>query len=354
MATTSLVVSVVGTLITALGFIDANMPEGPDQTKIQYVIANDGANGALSNAGGDLPDVRLFDETGEFLGAKYDPGKCEEGYTTCTTEVNTQEAVTYTLFTGNDDAICIAWTGIAWAGGQKKYGFHPGNWAYSCDQYTDLNSGSWYYAGQAVPGIENVDDVKCAWLDKDGNQPTTAFQVHWPEFDGDKAPIESLDYYCGERPPVEFYTSDDPNTIWRWTQSRRRDNSQLLDNSTAIEVPEAPERESKTHPASARRKQRLGNRFENDPRVIKSHYPKHKATELCDPTKNAAGQSFVSYAEKKFCYMPSKTIYPFCETVEDGPCWSDEDNRVIVQGNNKLSEPVPDLSHISNPIVWGS
>ncbi|KAL4887721.1 hypothetical protein BJY04DRAFT_212746 [Aspergillus karnatakaensis] len=165
---TSLIISVIGTLITTVSFIDSNMPEAPEQAKIQYVIANDGTNGDLTNAGGDLPDIRLFDETGEFLAGTYD-----------------------------SEAAKKAWTGLAWAGGQKKYGFHPGNWAYSCDEYTDYNNGYWYY------GIGTVDDVKCAWLDADGDIPTTAFQVHWPELDGDNADMENFDYYCQERPPVE-------------------------------------------------------------------------------------------------------------------------------------------------------
>jgi hypothetical protein len=136
------IISVIGTGITLLSFLLDNVPDGEDQAKLSYIIANDGAGGDLSNAGGDLPDVRLWDDTGEFLSASYDPGYCGEGVTTCTTDVNTQEAPTYALFTGNNDAICIAWTGLSWAGRQKKYGFHPGNWAHACAQ-TSHNYGIW-------------------------------------------------------------------------------------------------------------------------------------------------------------------------------------------------------------------
>lgn len=131
-------ISVIGTAVTLLSFLTSQIPSGPNEAEISYVIANDGAHGSLTSAGGDMPDVRMWDETAEFLGGHYDPGHCSEGFTTCTTKVNTQEAVTYTLFTGNTDAICIPWTGLSWAGGQKKYGFHPGNWAHAC------NSGAWY------------------------------------------------------------------------------------------------------------------------------------------------------------------------------------------------------------------
>lgn len=159
------VISVIGTLVSVLGIITSNIPETPDKAKVQYIIANDDPNGTgLSNAGGDLPDVRMWDETAEFLGANYDGSNCEEGYTTCTSEVSTQEAVTYTLFSGNDDAICIAWTGISWAGGQKKYGFHPGNWAHGCDAggyRGDKQKGNWsvlFPPSRAVYGTLGINN----------------------------------------------------------------------------------------------------------------------------------------------------------------------------------------------------
>ena len=138
------IISVIGTGITLLSFLLDSVPSGEtEKAKVSYIIANDGANGDLTDAGGDLPDIRHWDETAEFLGATYDPGHCDEGVTTCTTEVNTQQAVTYTLLTGNNNAICIAWTGLSWAGGQQKYGFHPGNWAHACDE-SGYESGYWY------------------------------------------------------------------------------------------------------------------------------------------------------------------------------------------------------------------
>ena len=137
------IISVIGTSVTFLAFILNNVPEPSNKANVRYLIANDGANGDLSNAGGHLPDLRMWDETGEFLGATYDPGYCQEGSTSCVTAVDTPEAVTYTLFTGNDDAICIAWTDLTWAGRQKTYQFHPGNWAHACD-FTRYPTGYWY------------------------------------------------------------------------------------------------------------------------------------------------------------------------------------------------------------------
>ncbi|KAK6212160.1 hypothetical protein QIS74_10114 [Colletotrichum tabaci] len=343
------IISVIGTGITLLSFLLDNVPSGSEQTKLSYIIANDGGGGDLSDAGGNLPDVRLWDETAEFLGANYDGNHCDEGVTTCTTDVNTQEAATYTLFSGNNDAICIAWTGLSWPGGQKKYGFHPGNWAHACD-HTPHNNGYWYYAGTQVPGINYQDDVFCAWVDKDGDIPTTGFQVHWPEFDGDNSPTQSLDYYCREKPPVWFHTESDPGSIWHWTRKRDLFSRNPSIKMSPAEGPQAEKRRQETRQAQG---ERLAKHFEKDPRIVKSYWAKHSATELCNPEMHAAGQSFVSYEEKKFCHMPTKTIYSFCEATENGACWSDADNRVVVRDSRTARLPVPDLSHISETIVWG-
>jgi len=137
------VISVIGTAVSVLSLLLDSIPSDSSKVKVSYYIANDGGPNDLSNAGGDLPDVRHWDETGEFIGGSYDPGYCGEGVTDCTTDVGTNQGATYTLFTGNDDAICIAWTSIAWSGGHTKFAFHPGNWAHACDT-TPYNNGYWY------------------------------------------------------------------------------------------------------------------------------------------------------------------------------------------------------------------
>ena len=147
-------ISVIGTAVTILAFALSEIPDPPGKAQVTYIIANDGTTGPETpgeyseGVGGDLPDVRLFDETAEFLGANYDGSDCPEGYSTCKTDVNTQEVPTYALFSGNDDAICIAWTGIASGGRQQKYGFHPGNWAHACDRIED-RGGYWYVLPKA-------------------------------------------------------------------------------------------------------------------------------------------------------------------------------------------------------------
>ena len=228
-----------------------------------------------------------------------------------------------------------------------------------------------YYAGTSVPGIDyNKETVYCAWVDKDGDMETTGFQVHWPEFDGrDSSTVQDTPYYCESRPPIYFRTDYDPSTVYYWPPNSRLTNNTTEWSESAPAPAPAPspstpacKTPTSTHGGGGgdkgrvhavrqkRQSTRLGKKFDNDPRVIKSFRPNHSAAELCDPDGKAVGQSFVSYAEKMFCYMPTKTLFPFCDVVQEGACWDDATNRVVPKG--RTVQEVPDLRHITKPIVW--
>lgn len=102
------------------------------------------------------------------------------------------------------------------------------------------------------------------------------------------------------------------------------------------------------------RSEKIMRRFEKDPTIVKSYFPKHAATELCDRSLKAAGQSFVSFAERKFCFMPTKTLYDFCEDVEEGACWDEKVNGVVAKNVDISRVVIPDLGHISKVVVWGA
>lgn len=107
------VIGVVSGLMTIFTFLSDNFSYEDEltgsQTTMRIVAGLDGTEG-LSNAGGDYPDVRLFGENGEFLGAEYDPGYVEDGtHYDVTIQQTSEQQPTYALFTGNTDAICIAY-----------------------------------------------------------------------------------------------------------------------------------------------------------------------------------------------------------------------------------------------------
>jgi hypothetical protein len=124
------VVDVIGLLGTALGFVQFgidNFPKKDPDTStataatIRIQVGLD-TKGELDNAGGDYPDVRIFNEGGEFIGSKFDPGNIKNGgFTDLKIDVKGQQP-TYSLFSANNDAICIAYISQTWPDGQQ-YGW---------------------------------------------------------------------------------------------------------------------------------------------------------------------------------------------------------------------------------------
>lgn len=85
----------------------------------------------LQHAGGDLPDVRLWNEVGGFLGISADPGSIQEGTTKdIHIKQSAEQQATYGLITANNDAICIATLSIVWPD-EQKFGW-TGDWAKWC------------------------------------------------------------------------------------------------------------------------------------------------------------------------------------------------------------------------------
>lgn len=113
MAAARAFVEVIGVVSGLLGIVQFGMDNfagGGDSVNSVIKIAVGLDGGGLTNAGGDLPDVRLFNEFGEFLGMSADPGFIVDG---TTGEIKVRhngdlgQQATYTLFSANDNAICI-------------------------------------------------------------------------------------------------------------------------------------------------------------------------------------------------------------------------------------------------------
>ena len=129
------VIGVVGSVLTIFSFLPDNFnteDHTTSETKMRVVAGLDGTGDPpLNNAGGDYPDVRLFNENGGFLGGTYDNGYVSSG---TAYDVTIQQTVgqqpTYALFTGNTDAICIAYIASTWPFG-GKYGW-VGSWGRRC------------------------------------------------------------------------------------------------------------------------------------------------------------------------------------------------------------------------------
>jgi hypothetical protein len=133
------VIGVISGVLTIFSFVQDLFPAtDPAVNKINFRIGLEGSQppgggGQLADAGGEIPDVRCFNEVGTYLNLKTNDGNtCNEGSEACSTEVQTDNACSYSLFSANNDAICIGWMSITFPGGDE-YGSPIGEWAEFCE-----------------------------------------------------------------------------------------------------------------------------------------------------------------------------------------------------------------------------
>lgn len=200
LAALGVIADTVGILSFALDQIPDS--EGPN-VKFNFFIGSDGAhdpndpNGPpLSNAGGNLPDIRVWEENGDFIQIQTnDDNKCGDGEVSCkTTMEDIKVQPTYTLFTANDDAMCIAYATVTFPEDTSRYATTLGAWAKLCSESYDGRGGAWYWSDVYVqPQDGDSFKTECAWIDANGDQPTTGIGIHWPDFDGTEGIPEGTD-----------------------------------------------------------------------------------------------------------------------------------------------------------------
>lgn len=113
------------------GFNEAHTTEGPHSVARVAVALNDFAG---MDADGDGPDIRLWDDYGNFLGMEADPGHIKAGNfkDIHIDQKGSTAQPTYALISANNNAICIAYLLLTWPDNQN-YGW-VGNWGHTCGQ----------------------------------------------------------------------------------------------------------------------------------------------------------------------------------------------------------------------------
>lgn len=210
-----------------------------------------------------------------------DPGSVENG-NLGEVEVEHDNQGVYSLFSANDDAICIAWATTTWSDdrGGNKY-------AVSGD-YGEACGGTWFES-HMYPNSDNEYQPKCFWIDKNGDQPKTGFQVRWPAFSKEQHDENDTDpqRMCND---IDFglREEDDPNSINYYVKKR-------------------------STPFRARRST-IRPEWANSELVI-SDSKHHSAKRLCE-SDSSMGPDFAHTGENLFCDMDAKVLYAFC--TEDG------------------------------------
>jgi hypothetical protein len=329
-------VEVIGIVSGLLGIVQFGMDnfggdDGTVNSVIKIAVGLDG--GGLTNAGGDLPDVRLFNEFGEFLGMSADPGSIDDG---STGEIKVRhkddlgQQATYTLFSANDNAICIGMATITWPDGS--------NWGWTA-QWADPCKASWFFSNLRFKGA--ADDPICMWIDANGDQPHTGFQIHWPSWAPEappdlRAPEDKKgtslteEQLCFSGPPFQLKTERDPRGIvvappkqhFAKRRGRTRGASGQMtarNNETAINRNQAP-------PKKPYRP------WYRDQLVV-DYNPARSVKRLCN-SDTSAGPDFANYAQGLFCSMEDKVIYPFCDGVGTiTQCFDTGAQEVVLRGS---------------------
>lgn len=104
--------------------------------------------------------------------------------------------------------------------------------------------------------------------------------------------------------------------------------------------------ELKAREAGALQQRNLADRFADT--LVKSLIPGQSANYICGAA-GSAGPSFVSYEDRSFCHMATKTAYPFCDDVSSGLCWQDDLNLVVPK---LVDIPVSLGLNFTKLIVW--
>ncbi|RYP59709.1 hypothetical protein DL771_010778 [Monosporascus sp. 5C6A] len=334
----------IGVISGVLGIIQFGIdnfaaPESVGST-VRIAVGLD-YDGGLSNAGGDLPDVRLFNEAGDFIGMVADPGTVDSGgFADITIPHNggsTQQA-TYALFSANDNAICIAYAAITWPGGDEYSWI--GDWGRQC-------GGTWYYSNYFISGTDRKPD--CMWIDANNDQPQTGFQVHWPEFSKEASgypedPSEQagrIDRLCNAGPPFKMYKhpDTDPKSITYWVLGSRRS-----EGATATSY--GPSK----YPVSARfqedrRYSRSNETYHNGPHfrnLVIDDNAEHTGRELCE-SPTSLGPDFINIADGTFCRMSDKTLWPVCNGQVLDNCFKTDVKQLIIGGVATRDSPYKNI-----------
>lgn len=363
MAATLGFVEVIGLVSGLLGIVQFGMDNfgGEDDSVnsiIKIAVGLDG--GGLTNAGGDLPDVRLFNEFGEFLGMSADPGFIDDG-TAGEIKVRHNDGLgqqaTYTLFSANDNAICIGMATITWPDGS--------NWGWTA-QWADPCKASWFFSNLRFKGATN--DPICMWIDANGDQPHTGFQIHWPSWAPETPPEQRApedkkgtslteEQLCFSGPPFQLKTEPDPRGIIvappkqhftkRRGRTRRGSNwPQLNNNNDNLNKTICQNNETTINQNQTPPKKRYRPWYRDQ--LVVDYNPARSVKRLCN-SNTSAGPDFANYAEGLFCSMENKVIYPFCDGVRTTTQCFDTELREVV-----LSSVLPRASgkKYANVVTW--
>ncbi|KAF7540631.1 hypothetical protein G7054_g1251 [Neopestalotiopsis clavispora] len=303
-------IEAIGVLSGILGIvqfgIDNFQSDENSGSVVKVAVALEGPDGAPpTNTGGDLPDIRVWNLYGDFVGMTSDPGTVDAGNIGSVTIEHDNQAA-YSLFSANDDAICVAWVTTTYSDdrGGNKYAV-SGDFGHAC-------GGSWYASGM-FPLSDSEYQPDCFWIDANGDQPNTGFQVRWPSY-------ATSEYNDTQKDPSQFCdgikfglrTESDPNSI----------------NYNVINPKDKTKRQSPARAAWMASQ------------LVVSDSSSHSAQTLCE-SDTSVGPDFAHTGEQKFCDMDAKTLYDFCSAGNDSADCFDMESQALSTPMSRRGSVLP-------------
>ncbi|KAG6368611.1 hypothetical protein INS49_002824 [Diaporthe citri] len=268
-------------------------------------------HGDFKDAGGDLPDARLFDLDGQFIGMVADPGNYVGSGKSSIFWAGSKGQPVYTLFSANENAQCISFVSAVWPGRSGHYSW-VGDWGSECAG-DDPSMATWFFGKIAVPGTKYWPN--CLWIDLNGGAPATGFQVNWLDMkpDVNDARIGQQAKSMCQTPSFHLYQHYDPAYI---IHHHRDHNNQQPGRPPVLKRSETapPRKRSKPKLSAAEAKLAFEEKYRN--KLVVDDVPAHNAHALCE-SASSAGPSFVNPEHGYFCDMQTKTIHPVCKE-QDG------------------------------------
>ena len=332
------IISVISGAINIFNFASENLPLAhSDKSTVRIYAA---LASSETNAGGDIPKVFTYNERGDYMGEssrssfdiffgindKVETGSFVDVEVPIDTD-NVGQQATYALFKAGNDAVCVAYAAITWPDG-TNYAW-SGDWGKAC-------GATWYWSNIYMDGSDNNNlDNTCIWIDADGNQPQTGFQIHWPEFvaqEGD----EDLDpnYFCNDREPTFRYFVDEPEPekYFSWWILDEKDKRGATSKPNIRNQSKGKSLRSAKRPRNETTSWQTDSRGRFTDRLILDDAPKgHSAVELCN-SETSHGPDFANIDEGVFCSMADKTLYPICNSEVVGDCFNLESQQLVIGG----------------------
>ena len=264
------------------------------------------------------PPSRVWNQNGDFVGMTADPGTVDHG-NLGEVHVDHENQGVYSLFSANNNAICVAWVTTTWS--EDRGGNHyavQGDMGYYC-------GASWYYSGMYYNSDEDVgslpaeDQPKCFWIDENGDQPHTGFQVRWPAFStGEVNP----DAPAEERDPkqkcdgISFGMRDeqDPSSVNFWTRRKRNNLSGVSGFPKRRQVHQV------------RRSEGMASK------LVLGDVDGLSAKFLCE-SDTSVGPDLANTKEGLFCDMGEKKVYDLCSESVQAGCF-DVDSKTFKPASN--------------------